>query len=76
MASDGTRTSAATTSPGRTRLAGFEFDLLTEAEVIDHIVSESRAGRRLGRHAEHRYLPAPAGTQPCVTWCVCDAGCS
>ena len=45
MASDGTRTSAATTSPGRKRLAGFEFDLLTEAEVIDHIVSESRVGR-------------------------------
>ena len=45
MASDGTPASAATTSLGRTRLAGFEFDLLTEAEVIDHIVSESRAGR-------------------------------
>ena len=45
MASDETRTSAATASPRRTGLAGFEFDLLTEAEVVDHIVSESRAGR-------------------------------
>jgi N-acetylglucosaminyldiphosphoundecaprenol N-acetyl-beta-D-mannosaminyltransferase len=44
MASDETRASAAIAPPGRTRLAGFEFDLLAEAEVIHHIVSESRAG--------------------------------
>jgi N-acetylglucosaminyldiphosphoundecaprenol N-acetyl-beta-D-mannosaminyltransferase len=45
MAFNGTGASAATAVPRRARLAGFEFDLLTEAEVIHHIVSESRAGR-------------------------------
>lgn len=45
MASDGIRASVATTSPGRTRLAEFDFDLLTETEVAQHIVSESHAGR-------------------------------
>ncbi len=32
-------------SPGRMRLAGFDFDLLTEAGVVDHIVSESSSGQ-------------------------------
>jgi len=31
--------------PVHTQLAGFEFDLLIEAEVVGHIVSESRVGR-------------------------------
>ena len=45
MASDGTSASAATSAPGRIWLAGFEFDLLTEAEVVQHIASESQGGR-------------------------------
>jgi N-acetylglucosaminyldiphosphoundecaprenol N-acetyl-beta-D-mannosaminyltransferase len=44
MGSNGTGASTETTARGRVRLAGFEFDLLTEAEVIRHIVSESAAG--------------------------------
>jgi N-acetylglucosaminyldiphosphoundecaprenol N-acetyl-beta-D-mannosaminyltransferase len=45
MASDRIRASAAPAPSGRIRLDEFDFDLLTEAEVIDYIVSESRAGR-------------------------------
>jgi N-acetylglucosaminyldiphosphoundecaprenol N-acetyl-beta-D-mannosaminyltransferase len=44
MASDGNWSSAGTEPPDRIRLAGFDFDLLTESEVVHRIVSESRAG--------------------------------
>jgi N-acetylglucosaminyldiphosphoundecaprenol N-acetyl-beta-D-mannosaminyltransferase len=45
MASDVTKASAGSCLVERRRLAGFEFDLLTEAEVVQHIVNESQAGR-------------------------------
>ena len=45
MDSDRTPASAAPGYTARVRLAGFEFDRLTEADVIRHIVSESRSGR-------------------------------
>ena len=45
MASDGTRATAAPAPSESIRLDQFEFDLLTEAEVVHHIVSESHAGR-------------------------------
>lgn len=43
MASNNNETAPAPAA--RARLAGFEFDLLTEAEVVRHIICESRAGR-------------------------------
>jgi len=45
MTSDATSVSGASRFAERTSLAGFEFDLLTEAEVVQYIVNESQAGR-------------------------------
>lgn len=45
MASDAVGPSVGAVPPQRTHLAGFDFDLLTEAEVVHRIVSESRAGQ-------------------------------
>lgn len=45
MDSDGTPAGATPVRTARVRLAGFEFDRLTETDVIRYIVSESREGR-------------------------------
>jgi N-acetylglucosaminyldiphosphoundecaprenol N-acetyl-beta-D-mannosaminyltransferase len=45
MASNASRAGAWPSFAKRTRLAGFEFDLLTETEVVQHIVTECQAGR-------------------------------
>ena len=45
MASDAINASTTPSPDGRTRVAEFDFDLLTEAEVVRYIINESRAGR-------------------------------